>query len=82
MYYGPMTHNMKVTLDTDIVAEHIDQFAAQLDALGFPTTEIDLEADTIVVDASTDYDELSVISAFIEAAENVGVKGDALDIMI
>lgn len=82
MYYGIMTHNMKVTLDTDIVADHIDQFAAQLDALGFPTTEIDLEANTVIVDASTDYDEYSVLMAFIEAAENVGVESDDLDIMI
>lgn len=77
-----MTNNINAKLDTDLIADNVDQFSAQLDAQGFPVVEIDLETGTMIVDASTDYDKYSVLMAIVTAFENCGFDPDDLDITV
>lgn len=56
----------------------LDRISALLDAQGFPVLHADLEKGTILVDASADPSDYSVLMAASTAAQKVGVLEEEL----
>lgn len=56
----------------------VDRISAILDAQGFPVLHADLEKGTILVDASADPNDYSVLMAASTAAQEVGVLEEEL----
>lgn len=60
------------------IDEHVDALSARLDAAGFPVVNANLEDGTVIVDASADPDEYSVLMAASLALEGVELSEDIL----
>lgn len=53
-----------------------EQLSAELTEAGFPVISADTENSSLIVDASSDPSEYSVLMAAIEAADAAGIDGE------
>lgn len=67
-----------ITFTPGAIDEHVDALSARLDAAGFPVVNANLEDGTVVVDASADPNEYSVLMAASLALEGVELEEDIL----
>jgi len=70
-----MANDTKIQLTLAAVLS-FERIATELTEAGFPVISTDTENSSMVVDASTDPSEYSVLMAAIEAAEEVGIESD------
>ena len=53
-----------------------EQISSELTEAGFPVISADAENSSIIVDASSDPSEYSVLMAAVDAVEEIGLDGD------
>lgn len=79
MYDSLMTNvQALINFTPGAIDEHVDALSARLDAAGFPVVNANLEDGSVVVDASVDPDEYSVLMAASLALEGVELSEDIL----
>jgi len=70
-----MANDTKIQFTLEAVPS-FEQISAELTEAGFPVLSTDAENSSMVVDASSDPNEYSVLMAALDAVEEAGIDGD------